>query len=102
MKDLRFAALLDFYGKVLTQKQYTMTKQYYHCDCSLSEIAEHQGISRQAVHASLRQAQHTLLDLEQKLGFYQKTVSIRDELEKSTDADAEALKKTLTRIGEIL
>ncbi|MCL2062386.1 MAG: hypothetical protein FWH03_07185 [Firmicutes bacterium] len=80
MKDLKFSALLDLYGKMLTDKQQAMMRQYYHLDCSLGEVAESEGISRQAVHASLRGAQNTLLQAEQQLGFYEKVQNAEKEL----------------------
>ena len=45
-KDLKFAALLDIYGGVLTDKQRDVLDLYYNEDLSLSEIAANDEISR--------------------------------------------------------
>lgn len=103
MKDLKFSALLDLYGKMLTDKQYRMTEQYYHLDYSLAEIAENEGVSRQAVHASLRGAQAALAELENKLGFYEKTRKIQSIVGNAASAaDTEKLKEAMIKIGELI
>lgn len=64
--------LIDFYGSLLTEKQQGLLMMYYGEDWSLSEIAEHQGVSRQAVFEAIKRAQATLIDLEEKLGLIKK------------------------------
>ncbi|KPC74918.1 DNA-binding protein [Thermoactinomyces vulgaris] len=64
--------LYDFYGSLLRDKQRTLLEMYYHEDWSLGEIAEHQGVSRQAVFEAIKRAQATLTELEEKLGLVQK------------------------------
>ena len=49
MKNLHVSALLDVYGEFLSEKQRNLTEHYYNEDLSLSEIAENEGITRQAV-----------------------------------------------------
>lgn len=68
-KNLEMAYLLDFYGDVLTEKQREVMEQYYNDDLSLSEIAENFGISRQGVRDSIKRAETTIVELEDKLGF---------------------------------
>ncbi|MDE6398712.1 MAG: hypothetical protein K2L51_05270 [Clostridiales bacterium] len=68
MKDLSFLALLDVYGEALTAKQHEMLSDYYERDFSLSEIADNAGISRQAVHAAIKQAEDSLNGYESKFG----------------------------------
>ena len=41
--------LNQLYGKMLTEKQFSMLKAYYDFDCSLAEIADEYDISRQEV-----------------------------------------------------
>lgn len=60
--------LLDFYGPLLTERQRDYMDLYLNADYSLGEIAEHFGISRQAVRDSLLRAEGLLADAEGKLG----------------------------------
>jgi len=61
--------LFDFYGVMLTRRQYEFMRLYYEQDLSLGEIAERYNISRQAVYDTLKRAENALLKFEQKLGF---------------------------------
>lgn len=60
--------LFDFYGGLLTDRQRQIVRQYAYEDCSLSEIAEREGVSRQAVRDAIRHAEVQLAAYEQKLG----------------------------------
>ena len=65
---LEMCLLFDFYGEMLTDKQRELFDLYYNEDLSLSEIAEHVGITRQGVRDAIVRAEHTLTELEEKLG----------------------------------
>lgn len=67
-KPFEMCLLFDFYGEVLTEKQRELFDLYYNEDLSLAEISEHIGITRQGVRDSIIRAEHTLRDLEEKLG----------------------------------
>ena len=67
-KMMHVALLYDFYGQLLTDRQRELVELYYLNDLSLGEIAEDQGISRQAVHDQLRRAGEALEGYEAKLG----------------------------------
>lgn len=85
--------LYDFYGSLLTEKQRTILELYYSEDWSLGEIAEHLGISRQAVFEAIKRAQNTLTDLEEKLGLLSKHVErqkVVEELRNRLEAYPEA------------
>ena len=64
--------LLDWYGAFLTQRQRSLVRQYAFEDCSLGEIAEREGISRQAVRDAITTAEAELRGMEQKLGLIEK------------------------------
>ena len=66
-KNLDMTLLLDFYGDMLTDKQRLCFDLRYNQDLSLGEIAELEGISRQAVRDQLKRTEKILLDYEEKL-----------------------------------
>ena len=59
--------LYDFYGALLTDKQREVMALYHEENLSLSEIASEFGISRQAVHDTLKKAEQALKEYEEKL-----------------------------------
>ncbi len=67
-KRTELSLLLDCYGPLLTQKQRSMLEQHIGEDCSLGEIAEREGISRQAVRDALLRGEEQLRSYEEKLG----------------------------------
>lgn len=64
--------LLDFYGQLLTDRQYEVMDLHYNSDLSLGEIAEDLEISRQGVHDSIRKAKKSLLLYEKRLGLVER------------------------------
>lgn len=64
----KIAILLDFYGQLLTSRQYQILDMYYNSDYSLGEIASQLNISRQGVYDGLKKGKSTLVKLEEKLG----------------------------------
>ena len=72
-KDFKISYLLDFYGDILTDKQKDAIDLYYNEDLSLAEIAEYQEITRQGVRDAIKRGEEILLEMEEKLGFAQKT-----------------------------
>lgn len=65
-KDLRVSVLLDYYSPMLTDKQKDVIDLYYNEDLSLSEIAEHESITRQGVRDSIKRGEQTLYEMEEK------------------------------------
>lgn len=66
-KDWEIPQLLDAYGLFLTEKQRAITAHYYDEDLSLAEIAENEGVTRQAVRDVIRRTEEQLRDMEEKL-----------------------------------
>lgn len=64
---IELSELLDWYGPLLTERQRVIVSQYANEDCSLSEIAEREGISRQGVRDTLRRAEEQLRGYENAL-----------------------------------
>lgn len=71
-KMLEMGLLFDFYGKLLSNTQYTAVEGYYIHDLSLSEIASNLDISRQGVHDALKRAEKKLYSYEEKLKLVEK------------------------------
>ncbi|MBQ2894870.1 MAG: hypothetical protein IJE50_00500 [Clostridia bacterium] len=67
LTKIELAKLLGVYGPMLTQKQRDALAMYCEYDCSLSEIADEVGISRQGVRDLLVNAEKTLTKLEENL-----------------------------------
>lgn len=79
-KNLNLCVLYDFYGNMLTDKQREVFEMYYSEDLSLAEIAEHTGITRQGVRDSIKHAEASLIDMEERLGVIRHTKEMREGL----------------------
>ncbi len=71
-KFTRIGSLYEFYGALLSKRQREATALYYEENCSLAEIAEEFGISRQGVYDALHSAEKALEGYEEKLGLVQR------------------------------
>ena len=60
--------LLDWYGAFLTERQRLLVRLYAYEDLSLGEIADREGITRQAVRDAISTSEAELRDMEAKLG----------------------------------
>jgi len=67
IKELDVSILLDLYGSLLTDKQFSILSMYYNDDYTLSEIAENEGSSPQAVQDLLRRSKAKLSEWENAL-----------------------------------
>ena len=76
--------LYDFYGQLLSRRQQEVMALYHEENFSLSEIAEEFGISRQAVHDTLKKAEQALAEYEAKLGLVARLVQSKKAI---TDID---------------
>lgn len=79
--SVKISILLEIYGGLLTEKQYSLLDDYYNKDLSLSEIAENQSITRQAVRDNLKKGENNLLEYEEKLKLMKKFEMQKKELE---------------------
>lgn len=66
-KNVEVCLLLDFYGKMLTDRQREIMMLYYEDNLSLTEIAEELGISKQGVSDSIKRSEKVLYETENKL-----------------------------------
>lgn len=76
-KDLALCALLDVYGAFLSEKQREIMSHYFNDDLSLSEIAENEGITRQAVSEIIRRGEAALKEYEEKCGYHKKISTLQ-------------------------
>lgn len=81
-KLVQIALLFDFYGQLLTEKQIEIVDMYYNNDLSLGEISEQQAISRQGVYDTLKRAEKTLFEYEEKLGLVERHLRQQESLKK--------------------
>jgi len=88
------AVLLDFYGQLLTPRQYDIMDLYYNSDFSLGEIAENLNISRQGVHDSIRRAKSALEGYEERLGLVRRFKVQEESVEKALKSLRDMGRKT--------
>ncbi len=69
---IEMALLLDFYGQLLTSRQYEILDLHYNGDCSLGEIAGQLRISRQGVYDGVKKGKDALKAYEEKLGLVER------------------------------
>ncbi len=102
--------LLDRYEPLLTERQASILRQYADENCSLSEIAEREGISRQGVRDVLTRAERQLREAEDAVGLIRKEAK-QTELVRALrnrfkdvplrDADRAALEQGLAELSGI-
>ncbi len=99
---ITFGRLLDWYSAFLTPRQASLARQYAYEDCSLSEIAEREGVSRQAVREAIARAETELNEMERRLRLIERTTRTRELVnELSGMADDPAIRKKLTGLAEL-
>ncbi len=109
-EKVKISMLLEIYGKLLTEKQSQMLEDYYNHDLSLSEIAENQDITRQAVRDNIKKGENKLFELEEKLSIMKRTLEqekqiqeILTELSKITDYSTDKkIEKVLNHVRKEL
>ena len=81
-KKVKLSMLCQIYGELLTEKQFKFLDDYYNNDFSLSEIAENNGITRQAVRDNIVKGENKLFEYEEKLGIMKKTLKQEQQIVK--------------------
>lgn len=80
-KKVEISMLWQIYGNLLTEKQYEYIDYYYNEDLSLSEIAENDNITRQAVRDIIKKGERKLFEYEEKLLFMKKTIDQEQKIQ---------------------
>jgi predicted DNA-binding protein YlxM (UPF0122 family) len=104
-KTIRINMLFDFYQSLLTDKQQTFLRCYYHDDFSLGEIASEFDISRQAVFEHIKRAEHMLEEYEQKLQLLARHIEHRELVERlqaEINEIPETYRESMTQLVEQL
>lgn len=89
--------LYDYYGELLSEDNKKYFEDYYFDNLSLSEIAENNNISRNAVHKHIKTSEIKLNYFEEKLLLYKKNMEIKEKINNIKD---ENIKKTIENILE--
>ncbi len=79
-RNVEMGLLFSFYGNMLTPRQAECVDLYYNEDLSLAEIGEHMKITRQGVRDNIKRAEHSLRDVEEKLGLAKRFLRIKEQL----------------------
>lgn len=109
-KNVEISILCQIYGKLLTEKQLEILTDYYNNDLSLSEIAENNNITRQAVRDIIKKGENKLFELEGKLSIMKKMMKqekalqeILNELTKIQDVSSDKkIEKILNHVRKEL
>lgn len=81
-EKIKIGILFGIYGELLTEKQYELLNDYYNNDLSLSEIAENNNITRQAVNDVINKGKNKLIEIEEKLFFLKKMLNQEKKIKK--------------------
>ncbi len=103
--NLRYSLLFEIYGSLLTKKQSLYLKEYLDQNLSLSEIAQINQTSRQAVNEILKRCFNILEDYEKSLKLLEKFDKIKTQINGCLDLpkiDDNEARKCFKKIMEVL
>lgn len=80
-----YILLYDYYSSLFSLKQKEYFEDYYFNNLSLSEISENMGVSRNAVHKSIKLIEKKLLFYEENMGLYNKSIKLQSVIDKIED-----------------
>lgn len=89
--------LLDFYGQLLTERQFEILDLHYNNDFTLSEIAEQLNISRQGVYDNEKRGRAILNEYEIKMGLVSK---FAQQKQRAEEVKNHLLKLDLSELGQ--
>lgn len=103
--NLKFSLLFEMYGNLLTEKQKLYLDGYLNKNLSLTEIAEVNNTSRQAVNDLIKRSFKILNYYESKLQLLNKFEKVKQEVNNLLDNNniqQDYLQKKLNEILEVL
>ena len=83
----KLVLLYDYYSELFNDKQKKYFEEYYFDNLSLSEISENEGLSRNAIHKTVKNVANKLYEYEDKLKLYQKDVKLKEIITKINDKE---------------
>ncbi|HLR21389.1 MAG TPA: YlxM family DNA-binding protein [Tissierellaceae bacterium] len=96
-KMIKFGTLFDFYGNLLSVRQYNVMEMFYLQDLSLSEIGIELNITRQGVYDNLKRAEDNLNRYEDILGLVEKFKENHKDIEKILNIAKDINKIAITK-----
>lgn len=103
-KKVQISMLIQIYGNLLTEKQLDILDNYYNMDLSLSEIAQNNEITRQAVRDIIKKGEKKLFEFEEKLQIMKKMLKqekqISNILSELTQIEAKFTDEQISQILE--
>lgn len=96
-KLVEIGTLFDFYGKLLSEKQYLVVELYYIHDLSLAEIGDELNVTRQGVFDLLRRAEQKLYQHEENLGLVKKFYSSHEDIKTIIQISEEILELAIAK-----
>lgn len=80
-----YIILYDLYSSLFSAKQKGYFEDYYFNNLSLSEISENVGVSRNAIHKSIKSIEKKLLFYEDNLKLYKKNLEVNNIIKNIND-----------------
>lgn len=92
-RQIYLSSLYDYYGVLLTDKQQNYFENYFFDNLTLQEISENEGVSRNAVHKTLKEVEEKLMEYESKLQLLGKRKKLEQIIETVDDETKEKIKE---------
>lgn len=94
--------LYDFYGELLSPKQKKIYEEVMFCDCSISEVARNENVSRQNISDIIKRSNKILLSYENKLSLLERFIKTKNLVNEIKLLAREFLEtKDISKIEEI-
>lgn len=85
MEEINYiVSLYDYYQDLLTDKQRDYFEDYYFDNLLMEEIAENNGVSKNAISKSLIEVKEKLEEYESRLNLYKNKIKIQEILDEKT------------------
>lgn len=101
-KLVEVASLFDTYGRLLNDKQRDVINCYYNEDLSLSEIAQNNNKSKQAISDMISRSVDKLFEFENELSLLKKKKSLKKDLSSLRELIESSNKEAINKIDELI